>query len=164
MTRTGLITAIVVLLVACGAGTAPQEAERDPGTQAALDVLATIAGEYTYEYAEAENIFKQLIKIDPSREIVVKHLEKSIRAVGSPIQFRTRAISIGLLFFAAAVIGVEILVVRPFYAQYADSFEFIRNALFILACLVTIYGEVIHRRRSREKVMIFHAQAKEKSK
>lgn len=110
---------------------------------------------YIYEYAQAEGIFRQLLRINPSQEEIADYLEKSIRYSGAPIQSWTRAVSIGLLFLAAFLIGIEILLVRPFYEMYVAPVEFTRNALFVLACLILLLGEWIHRRQSRQKALGF---------
>lgn len=116
------------------------------------------------EYAKAENIFKQLIRIKPEEKETVTYLEKSIRVAGASIQLWTRAVSIGLLFLAALVIGVEILLIRPFYEMYTSYFELARTVLFLLACLVIVTGEWLHRRRSRRKASLFFQDAQKDGK
>lgn len=115
---------------------------------------------HTHEYAKAEGIFKQLIKIKPEEEDTVKYLEKSIRAAGASIQHWSRAVGIGLLFLAAFLIGVEILLIRPFYEMYIWYFELGRTLLFISACLAMAGGEWIHWYRSRKKAGLYLRHAK----
>jgi hypothetical protein len=110
---------------------------------------------YTYEFKGAESIFRQLVQIDPEQEEIGRFLEKSIRQQGAPIQHRTRALGVGLLIIAALGIGVEILLIRPFYEMYITPFEWSRNLLFLLACLIILSGELMHRRRSRHRAQSF---------
>lgn len=113
---------------------------------------------YTYQYRQAENIFRQLIRINPEEKETVKYLEKSIRQAGASVQHWTRAVSIGLLFLAALVIGLEILFIRPFYEMYVWHFELGRTLLFVFACLAMGGGEWLHRYRSRRKAGQFLGQ------
>ncbi|PHN04225.1 hypothetical protein CRP01_21940 [Flavilitoribacter nigricans DSM 23189 = NBRC 102662] len=115
---------------------------------------------HTYDYVKAENIFKQLIRIKPEEEDSVKYLEKSIRVAGDRIQHWSRAISIGMLFLAAIVIGVEILLIRPFYEMHVWYFELGRTLLFIFACMAMAGGEWLHWYRSRKKAGHFLRQVK----
>lgn len=110
---------------------------------------------HTYQFEKAEGIFKQLIRIKPTEEETVKYLEKSIRMSGAAIQHWSRAIGIGLLFLAAIIIGVEILVIRPFYALHVKYFELGRTLLFIFACLAVAGGEWVHWYRSKKKAGLF---------
>lgn len=116
---------------------------------------------YIYEYAKAEDIFRQLLRIKPETEEVAGYLEKSIRYKGAAIQNWSRALSIGLLFVAALVIALEILLIRPFYELYIHHFEISRTLLFALACLVLAGGEWAHRRQSRHKTRTFLRRVKE---
>lgn len=110
---------------------------------------------HTYQFDKAEDIFKQLIRIKPTEEETVKYLEKSIRSRGANIQHWSRAISIGMLFLAAIIIGVEILVIRPFYEMHVKYFELGRTLLFMFACLAMAGGEWMHWYRSRKKAGLF---------
>lgn len=119
---------------------------------------------YTHQYVKAERIFKQLIRIKPQEEETVQYLEKSIRVAGAPVQHWSRAVSIGLLFLAAIVIGIEILLIRPFYEMYVWHFELVRTLLFIMACLAMAGGEWLHWYRSRKKAGLFLKQVQEEKK
>ncbi|MCB0629765.1 MAG: hypothetical protein KDD15_08535 [Lewinella sp.] len=113
---------------------------------------------YTYEFKQAEAIFRQLIRIDPQQAEVSRFLEKSLRHQGAPVQHRTRAIGIGLLIISALVIGIEILLIRPFYEMYTPVFEWSRNLLFLLACITMLAGELIHRCRCRQQARNFRLE------
>lgn len=115
---------------------------------------------HTYEYTKARTIFEQLIRIKPEHEETVRYLEKSIRVKGAPIQHWSRALSIGLLFLATFIIGLEILLIRPFYELYVSYFELGRTALFVLACLILVAGELVHRQVSKKKARLFWGQVR----
>lgn len=119
---------------------------------------------YTYEFEKAETIFRQLIRIDPQREELDRWLEQSIRRRGALIQYRSRALGVGLLIFCAMIIGVEILLIRPFYAMYVDLFEWSRNLLFLSACMIMLAGEGMHRYRSRHEARRFHKEVSNQHK
>lgn len=116
---------------------------------------------YTYEFEKAEVIFRQLIRIDPQHEEMGRWLEQSIRQQGAPIQHQSRAVGIGLLILAASIIGVEILLIRPFYEMYISRFEWSRNGFILLACSIMLAGELVHRYRSRRLARTFRDQAQE---
>lgn len=110
---------------------------------------------YTYEFEKAEVVFKQLIKIKPTQTDIVKYLAKSIRQKGAFIQHWSRAGGIALLFLAAIVVGLEILLIRPFYEMYSSNFEWTRTGLFVLACLILAAGEWIHWLKSKHQAQLF---------
>lgn len=118
---------------------------------------------YIYEFARAEVIFKQLLRIKPEQTEIADYLEKSIRNKGAAIQHWSRAISIGLLFLSAFLIGVEILLIRPFYEMYITWFEIARTLSFLMAGIVLLVGEWMHRRRSKQQARLFlHQVQREK--
>ncbi len=51
------------------------------------------------------------------------------------------AVSIVLFFLAAAIICVELLMIRPFYKEWIELIEYARNFIFLGGILVLFYLE-----------------------
>jgi len=87
------------------------------------------------DYYGADHILGQLCKIDPLNEIYkrtfIKNSVDCLRYQGQKV----RALIIGLFLVAAVIIGVELLVVRPFHPEEVAQVEMLRNTIFCIAAL-----------------------------
>lgn len=110
---------------------------------------------HIHEFGKAEYIFRELLRIDVHQPDVIGYLEKSIRLAGSPILHVAQAVAIGIFFLSAIVIGMEILIVRPFYESVTPYFEWGRNGLFVLGIIVLIAGRWWHGIQTRRAVKKF---------
>ena len=97
------------------------------------------------EYAKAEYILRQLLQIDPDHAGVASLLRRNLYRCKPRYVDHARAGSVLLFFLAALVIGVEVLLVRPFYEAKAGLFEYSRNGIFILGLLFLGGAEGWHR-------------------
>ncbi len=93
------------------------------------------------EYAQAEHILKELIKISPSENVYSKALVKVMRKRLPQKVKTTRAISVALFIISAIIICIEIFAVRPFFNTYIPYFEYTRIGIFGLGLLVLIGGD-----------------------
>jgi tetratricopeptide (TPR) repeat protein len=94
------------------------------------------------EYAQAEHILRELLKINPDNGNAVLFLKKCLRVHYPHIRSRAQAASIFLLLLATFITAMEVLMVRPFYGMYTDGVEYSRNSTFVLACLIMLGGDL----------------------
>jgi tetratricopeptide (TPR) repeat protein len=104
---------------------------------------------------EAMHVLQELLKIDSKHEstrlfLINCHVEKQKRDLHV-----IRKISMVLIFGAAAVIGLELLVIRSFLMEWIAATEFIRNTLFILGASILVIGELWIRYRAVSRVYDF---------
>ncbi len=104
------------------------------------------------EYAEADYILRELIKIDPYDKEVILTLKKCLIHMHPNFVKSFRALSVLLFIFSAGIILFEVLFVRPFYEAYGEKIELLRNTLFLSGWLVLIGGDFIHRLMVKNEV------------
>lgn len=98
---------------------------------------------YLQQYDKAEYIMKELIKINPNDKMNSYFLERCLLKKNPKTQQAIHAFSIVLLLSAAILICVEMLIVRPLFASWANILETTRNILFGiggLALAVSFFG------------------------
>jgi tetratricopeptide (TPR) repeat protein len=105
--------------------------------------------------SEAMHVLQELLKIDPKHEstrlfLINCHVERQKRDLHA-----IRKISMVLIFSAAGVIAVELLVVRSFWTGLIAATELIRNVLFVLGASILVVGEVWVRYRAVSRVYDF---------
>jgi hypothetical protein len=99
---------------------------------------------HTMRFAEAENIFHQLLRMKQSNEFYKEGLSKTMRKMIPHFVKNCRAISILFLILSAIVIAVEMLAIQHFFADYAFYTEVGRNCLFALGWITLIGAELVH--------------------
>lgn len=96
----------------------------------------------TVDFVRAEHILGELVKIDPSnrqyRIAFQKNKVAHLRYSGQ----KMRAITIMAFLLTGLFIGIELLVVRPFFDSYVENLELLRNILFIFAVSTIIIQEL----------------------
>jgi tetratricopeptide (TPR) repeat protein len=96
------------------------------------------------ERDKAEHIIRQLLHIHPlnddARQFYCR-LQISKRKYSG----FTRGLSVILLLSSALFIAIELLVFRPFYADWVSRVEIFRNALFASGLGTYLFGEVFNR-------------------
>ncbi|MCO6479085.1 MAG: hypothetical protein J5I94_20790 [Phaeodactylibacter sp.] len=97
------------------------------------------------EYAKAEYILRELIKIDPFNEDFILFLRKCLRKKEPGFLNKAKATGILLFLLSAFVISVEVLFIRPFYKNHVDVVESSRTAIFLLGCTALVGGTLLHR-------------------
>ena len=97
------------------------------------------------EYAKAEYILRELIKIDPHSEYAILFLRKCLRKKEPGFLNTAKAGSIFLFLLSVFVISIEVLFIRPFYKAHVEEVEFTRTAIFLLGCFVLVAGLLLHR-------------------
>lgn len=117
----------------------------------------------THEFERAQHIFRELLRMNPRHTDVIRHLEESIHLAGSPGLHTSRALAIGSFFLSAILIGIEILLIRPFYEHLTPILEWSRNGLFVLGLSILYIGYWLHRRRSAQAAQDFVRNLKDRS-
>mgnify|MGYP000176448802 CR=1 FL=1 len=93
------------------------------------------------DYYKADHIFSELVKIDSDNQHYTKgYLKNSIEKKRYEVKY-LNATSIILFVLAAAVICVEILMVRTFYKEWTQMVEYSRNLIFLGGILVLLFLE-----------------------
>jgi len=94
------------------------------------------------DYHAADHVFSELIRIDNNNKVYQQAYKKNkvshLRYLGQ----RSRTITILLLFLTGILIGVELLIVRPFFAEQAEIFQWVRMSVFGVALAGIIVQEI----------------------
>lgn len=93
-----------------------------------------------FEYAKAEYLLSELIKLDPTDTDVYLFYRKCRQRQYGQVRNIFRGVSIFLFLLASGLIALEILLVRPFYAMHTLLIMYSRNTLFLLGCLGMLSG------------------------
>jgi hypothetical protein len=116
----------------------------------------------TSDYHHADHILRELVRMDPDYHDALSFLKKCLRSM----HFRSlqvfRATGVFLFLTAAVVISVEVLFVRPFYAQYAGWAEVIRILLFVAGVGALTLGELWHRWLAHRRAEAFAANIRQR--
>ena len=111
---------------------------------------------------QAVHILKELVKINPDHESTKLFLINCLIRQKKSIVRPYRNISLVLLLVSAAVIAIELALVRPLWPVWVQVVEIIRNGLFIAGVLFLIAGEVMVRYRAVEDVFAFSRATRKK--
>jgi tetratricopeptide (TPR) repeat protein len=95
---------------------------------------------YLQQYDKAEYIMKELIKINPNDKMNSYFLERCLVKKNPKNQQTLRAFSMVLLLSAAIFICVEMLIVRPLFAEWVNILEVTRNILFGIGGFVLAFS------------------------
>ncbi len=104
------------------------------------------------DFYAADHIFSELVKIDKSNKTYqqVYHQNKvsQLRYEGQ----KFRSLVILLLMVTGVMIGVELLIILPFFEHLGTGFEWARNLVFGFALISIIYQELSIRFISKRKI------------
>jgi len=94
------------------------------------------------DYYGADHIFSELIRIDVNSKLYkqsyFKNKVSQLRYQGQKV----RTTIILLLMVTGIIIGIELLVVIPFFPEYAGMMEALRNSLFVAAVGGILFQEL----------------------
>jgi hypothetical protein len=100
-----------------------------------------IAAHKVLDYYKSDHIFTELVKIDfNDKNYVSGYVKNGIEKRRYEVKY-LNAVSIVLFFLAAAIICVELLMIRPFYKEWIELIEYARNFIFLGGILVLFYLE-----------------------
>lgn len=107
------------------------------------------------EYARAEHVLRELVKIYPSDRMPCRFLEKCLLRQKPAWLMKTRAATVGIVLTAAAVIALEIFIVKPFFSNWEKPVIVLHNVLLGLDVFVFVSGEMFHALRCRRAANLF---------
>ncbi len=82
------------------------------------------------DYYKAEYILAELCRIDKESELYHKtFIKNKIDSIRSKSQ-KSRAIIIAMLLVTGVIIGIELLIIRPFFSEFTQITELLRVGLF----------------------------------
>ena len=94
------------------------------------------------DYYKADHILSELCRIDKNSELYEKTFKKNkIDAMRSKSQ-KSRAIIIAMLLITGFIIGVELLIIRPFFPEWVNITEALRVSIFAAALLGMVIQEL----------------------
>lgn len=111
-----------------------------------------------HEYPKAEYVLRELVKIHPAVTLYRRFLEKSLLRQKPVWLMQTRAACVGLSLLAAAVIAVELFVVKPFFETWYQPAQMVHIILLAAGISVFIIGESLHGWRCRQAAVSFAEQ------
>jgi hypothetical protein len=100
------------------------------------------------ELSTAETVLWQILKMSPDNQAAAYLLKKCMIRQRPEYLRRLQGICIFLFLLSATVIGIELLVVQPFFQQYADEVEQLRIVIFVGALVILMGSHIFHRLRS----------------
>ena len=113
-----------------------------------------------HQYDKAEQILRELIKIDPENKLAIRFLIKCVHHDQPKFLKQTRGTSVLIFLITAATISVELVFIRSLYSSYGSVIELLRNVLFILGWVVLLLGEGVHLFKVRKLVTRFVSRIK----
>lgn len=97
------------------------------------------------EYDESEKILWDLVRINPNNTVATFLLKRTkIRNQPRYIS-KLKGVSILLFLLAAVLIAAELLIVRPFFENFAENFEWSRTLIFCSGFLLLVLSDCFHR-------------------
>ncbi|MCC7503684.1 MAG: hypothetical protein IT259_00225 [Saprospiraceae bacterium] len=96
------------------------------------------------EYAKAEHILRELIKLLPDNRLAIRLFERCMLLQRPTWLFRLRAAALVLLLVSVAVIVAEIFIVKPFFPDYYLGAQMVHNGFLGAGLLVILAGESWH--------------------
>lgn len=105
------------------------------------------------DHVRAEHVYSELIKIDPENRIYQLAYAKNYTDHRRYESQKTRGFVIALFILTGMVIGIELLVIRPFYSELAGAFELIRNLTFSSGLSIMVVKELAIRIGARKEIL-----------
>lgn len=98
--------------------------------------------------AESIHILQELLRINPKHESTRLFLINCHVRVQNQVHKRIRKICMFGILISAAIIAVELLIIRPFFPDFTGPVEMSRNLLFITSVSALVLGELWVRYRA----------------
>lgn len=117
---------------------------------------------YLQEYPKAEHVLRELVKIDPADPLPRRFLEKCLLRQKPAWLMKARAACVAFSLIAAAVIFVELFVVKHFFATWLMPMQIAHNLLLGAGVGFFVVGEFLHAWRCRMAVVKFVERVKKR--
>ncbi len=108
-----------------------------------------------HDYVLAEYILRELVKIRPFDKPARRFLQKCLYRQKPAWLLQTRAACVLLSLLAAALIAVELFVVKPFFSVWFKSVQIAHNLVLFAAVTVFAVGETLHYWHTRSAAISF---------
>ena len=95
----------------------------------------------TGQYIKSEKILKSIVKIEPDNDLVRTLYGKCKRKQSRDWYEGTKAIAMVMLMSALSIAFMELLIVRPFYDDYIETFNGMKIFFLISGLLVLLGNE-----------------------
>lgn len=118
----------------------------------------------TSDFAGAEHILRELVRMDPDCQDAVLFLKKCLRSSQIRVLQMFRAMSIFSFLLSALVISIELLVVRPFYPLHTGWVAALRTVIFSMGILSWVTGEGWHRLQVHQRALQFAEEHRKRRK
>ncbi len=105
-----------------------------------------------HEYKKSDYVFSELIKIDRNNNFYINAWKHALHKIIKEKLRYFQAISILLFILTAMIIGVELLIVNSFYAEYSSFFEHARIITFLLGVFMMIAQEAVIKIKSEQTI------------
>lgn len=93
------------------------------------------------DYYGADHVLSELCRIDPKNEFYKRTFKKNKIDSLRYLAQKGRAVIISMFLVAAAIIGIELLVIRPFFPEWISAVELSRNLIFGFAVFGILFQE-----------------------
>lgn len=100
------------------------------------------------ELSTTVRILWELLRINPENQAASYLLKRCLVRKEPAFLHHAKAVSIFLFLLSAFVIGLELLIVRPFFDDYAHQVEIGRIGVFLFALILLVIADGTHRLRS----------------
>lgn len=117
-----------------------------------------------HEFARAEHVLQELLKINPHHALARRFLYKVLLHQKPAWLLACRAAFVGLTLLSATVIALEFFVLRNFFPGLYGTAQIIHVSLLGLAIGVLFWGEARHSWRCRKTLQCLLSNAKGKRK
>ena len=107
------------------------------------------------DYSQAKHIVQELLRINPANDLYIAFYKKILRKENDFILRHAKAIGVFFILSGLMIVGIELLMIDPFYADLAHTFSILRMAVFSLALVSIIFGEVFQQVRINQQVKNF---------
>jgi tetratricopeptide (TPR) repeat protein len=108
-----------------------------------------------YEIKAAIHIFKELIKMYPHEIVYQRSLRDSYMLQQPNYLLHAKAVFIILNLCIAAIIGLNLFIITPFYPELEQHVDIVRNICIAVAVLVLSAAKVIQYICAKQKVTFF---------
>lgn len=97
---------------------------------------------HTNQLPQALRVLKALIRLNGQRDAYLYLVRRCCQQSYKPIIMKSRAIFIGLLLLTAAVLAIEIFLIKNFFPTYEPEIQLSRNILFATSLIVLLLPEL----------------------
>ena len=99
----------------------------------------------TGQYKKSEQMLKSILKLEPTNDSARMLFGKCKRKQGRDWYESTKAIAVVMFLSAFGIAIAELLIIKPFYNEFAPTFSMLKFTCFIVGMLALIANELFLR-------------------